>query len=881
VAVIPAAGVVAGSACGLLVPGAPSAAWPTALAACAIAALIAFRISRVSLLSVAVGLAFFIGGALLSADAWREASRPSLRNFFDDLAILARKEATAGGHRLPVDASVLVLLTGVLRSDARLRPNGVSLTVDVTSARQSNRPDRRIAEINEASRRDREGREGHEGPERPERLERLEREEGNDGEDGREVPLHGGAILTVVGALAAERMDDWRAGRTVRMSAALRRPSRYLNPGGPDEERVLAARGISLVGTVKSGSLVEVVAKGGPAGEAAAATRAFVRRAIGSAVGRWSQQSAAIVTAIVIGDRAGLDDEVERRLQEAGTYHVIAISGGNIAILAGLMLVCFRVAGALGSVAMLTAAAGLVVYALIVGHGGGSSAERATLMAVIHLGGRAVDLRGPPSNALALAAFVLVAAEPMAVVDPAFLLTFGATLGILVLVPVVRTLPVPRLVFPIVLIVTASAAAEAVLLPIGAFLFSRITLAGLFLNPAAIPLMGIAQIAGMAVVPAAALVPAAAPALGWVAHVGAEGLVRSSDLVRWTPALAWRVAPPHWMAVALYYAGLGAYWALRRQNDRVPGAGSVKVRLVVRRIVLAGALGAAFWVAAEPWRVVTSRGDGRLHVTFIDAGQGDATFVRFPRGATLLVDAGGLPGESSFDVGDRVVAPVLRWAGVRRLDIVAFTHGDRDHIGGLQSIVREFRPGDVWEAIPVPPLEERRALQEAATEIGARWVNVQTHDRLSIDGVNVIVRHPPIPSWERQRVRNDDSIVVELVWGAVSVVLTGDVGRDVERTMTPHFAPAALRVVKIPHHGSLTSSSSEFIRILAPRVAVASAGRSNPFGHPARAVLDRYRSAGASVFRTDLDGAVVVETDGRSLEVRSFTGRSARLASVS
>ncbi len=201
----------------------------------------------------------------------------------------------------------------------------------------------------------------------------------------------------------------------------------------PDEERALARRGTTLVGSVKSGALVEVVSTGSVTAETAWQIRSFARRAIARSVGRWSPRSAAIVTAIVIGDRAGLDDELQRRLQEAGTYHVIAISGGNIAILAGLTLAAFRIAGILGPAAMLTAIVSLVAYAYVVG--GGASVARATLMAVVYFAGRAIDLRGPPANTLAIAAGVLVAAQPLAIADPAFLLTFGATGAILAALP--------------------------------------------------------------------------------------------------------------------------------------------------------------------------------------------------------------------------------------------------------------------------------------------------------------------------------------------------------------------------------------------------------------------------------------------------------------
>jgi competence protein ComEC len=407
----------------------------------------------------------------------------------------------------------------------------------------------------------------------------------------------------------------------------------------------------------------------------------------------------------------------------------------------------------------------------------------------------------------------------------------------------------------------ASVTTEIVLLPIGALVFSRVTFAGLGLNFAAIPLMTVVQLAGMALVPAALVSAPVAGALGYVAHIAAAGLIRTADLVSLVPALTFRVAPPAGVVVVIYYVALALAWLYWNWTRW-------------RRAAVAVAVVAAIWIVGEPWTFLGARGDGRLHVTFVDVGQGDAVLVRFPGGTTLLVDTGGLSPLSTFDIGDRVVAPVLRAMGIRRLDVLALTHGDPDHIGGASSLVREFRPRAVWEGIPVPRFEPLRVVREAATAAGARWSNLKRGDRMRIDDVEVIVRHPDLPDWERQRVRNDDSIVLDLGWRDVSVLLTGDIGRAVERELLSSIPPAPLRIVKIPHHGSLTSSAPEFVRALSPTVAIVSAGRANHFGHPVPEVLDRYREAGAEVFRTDRDGAVTVDTDGRSLSVRGYTGRT-------
>jgi competence protein ComEC len=838
---LPTGGLLVGSVLGVLWPDVPSVFLITFLIASAILAVGAFCAASRFLFAASLTVCFAAGGTLLAVRQWQDDWRPTLKVAFESIARDERHELHASGRLVPEEDSASVIVVGVLQSDAAPTSSG-AISLNLAT--------RWIGRVRLAGGRI----------------------------DPAANPVSGGLLLTVVGALAAEHQHEWRAGRLIRAPAQVHPPSFYLDPGVPDQRRVLARRGTVLVGTVKSAALVDVEARGSPVSEAAASIRAFSRQAIASSVGGWSARAAGIVTAIVIGDRSGLDDSVERRLQEAGTYHVIAISGGNIAILAGLTLVIFRVAGFLGRGAMVSAMAGLVGYGYLVG--GGASVDRATMMAVVYLAGRAMDLRGPPMNALVLVAGILLAIDALSIVDPAFLLTFGATVAIIATSAPVNLRRLPRVATPLAGMLVASVAAEAALLPVSATIFSRVTFAGLALNFLAIPLMAVAQIAGMLIVPLFVASERLASVVGWFAYLGAEGLVRTADLVSYAPLVTWRVAPPNLLASALYYlAGLSA-WYLWRRRVHVTGSAESRVAACARRSGALIGLLSGLWIVGEPWTRMSSGGDGRLHVTFIDVGQGDSALVRFPRGAALLVDAGGLPGSGSFDIGDRVVAPVLRASGVRRLGTIALTHGDADHIGGASSAILEYRPWEIWEGVPVPRSEALQAIHESAAVVHSQSRNVQTNDTVFVDGVAVIVRHPTLPDWERQDPRNDDSIVLELRWRDISIVLTGDIGAEVEREIAGSFPPAPLRVIKVPHHGSITSSSNAFVRALNPRVAVVSVGRSNRFGHPAPAVLRRYEEIQAEVFRTDRDGAVTVDTDGSLLDVHTFTGKRFRISST-
>ena len=676
-------------------------------------------------------------------------------------------------------------------------------------------------------------------------------------------PARGGVRLSIGGGAALEHVDDWRAGRAVRAPALLRPPTSYGNPGLPDERRALARRGIVLAGTVKSAALVEVAARGSAIDEAAAAARAWSRRQLARFIGRWSGQSAAIAAAILIGDRSGLSDQDERRLQEAGTYHVIAISGGNIAILTAMLVVVLRgiqIGPALSSALIIAA---LLFYGQIAS--GGASVSRAVTAACVYLAGRMLDHRGPPLNTLAVAAASALALSPLAAFDGGFILSFGATLGIL--------LGAPRLwgrvgkghtrssVRPALMgLLIATVCAEIALAPASAVLFSRITFAGLLLNFAAIPLMTVTQAAAMATLAAVVVSDRVAQGCGYLAHLAATGLVRSAGLIDIAPWLSRDVVPPAWWLLCAYYGCCVLVLASRRHA----------------RIAAGGLCCAGLLMCAAP-RVFTQSTilpprAGMLRVVFLDVGQGDAALVELPDGRNLLVDAGGLAG-SGFDMGERVVAPALRRFGVRHLDTLVLTHGDPDHIGGARAILRRFAPRVVWEGVPVPPHPGLRdlAAQAAAARISWRTVVAGDHER---DGdVDIRILHPPLPEWERQRVRNDDSIVVDLRIGEVSVVLPGDIAKEGEQAVAPLLSGAPITILKAPHHGSAFSSTVPFLDAVRPAAVVFSEGRGNRFGHPAPAVLQRYRDRHAVIFRTDEDGAIVLDTDGHEVTFTTWAGR--------
>ena len=694
---------------------------------------------------------------------------------------------------------------------------------------------------------------------------------------GPPLKVSGGIRLSVTGTLLEDHLGKWRAGRSVRVPAFLRRPSAYLNPGTPDERPALARKGIVLVGSVKSAALVEVVARGNLLSETAAALRAAIRRRLNDRVGKSDPRAAGVTSAVLIGDRSGLSPDDERRLQDAGTYHVIAISGGNIAILAVLSTLLARLFFIRPSPAAIVTALLLVFYGAVAS--GAASVARAVTVAVLVLMARALDHRVHAINVLAIAALLAVAVAPAVVLDPGFHLSFGATLGILLGVPRVnrwlrsgrgRLAGWRRIPLALIQMFAATVCAEMALAPIAATLFGRVSLAGLFLNFVAIPLMTVIQIGGLIVAGMPAWADPIARGAAMTVRWSAGGLLQSAAIVDSAPWLARDVAPPVWWLTVAYYASALAVLFPLARRIAVPACLLCFTLLIAGpRVVARDAVPAS----SMPVRLVV-----------LDVGQGDATLVALPGDRALLVDTGGVAplttgpeafdAPPGFDIGDRVVSRALSALGVRRLDGLVLTHGDPDHLLGARGVLRHFTAHAIWEGVPVPPHPGLSGLIAFARSQSITWRTVRAGESERVGDVEVRVHHPPPPDWERQRVRNDDSIVLETRVGMVSIVLPGDIGGEGERAILGRLEAGRTVILKAPHHGSATSSSQALLDRLRPRAVIFSCGRNNRFGHPHPAVVDRYRALGSAIFSTAEDGAVFVETDGDGVEVTGFTGRS-------
>ncbi|MDH7480857.1 MAG: ComEC/Rec2 family competence protein [Armatimonadota bacterium] len=273
------------------------------------------------------------------------------------------------------------------------------------------------------------------------------------------------------------------------------------------------------------------------------------------------------------------------------------------------------------------------------------------------------------------------------------------------------------------------------------------------------------------------------------------------------------------------------------------------------------------------WLLALSPREKVLEVTFLDVGQGDCIFVRTPSGRTMLVDGGGradIPEDET--IGLRVVTPFIRSVGLNRIDIVVLTHPHEDHVQGLIRVLKDFEIGMVLDlAVPHPSqayttflnvissrkIDYRKALRGQTIDFG--------------DGVQAKILNPPKLHFEGTGDDlNNNSIVLRLTYGHQSVLLAGDAGIEAEKSMISAGLPLKSTVLKVAHHGSENATSEEWVRAVSPKVAVISAGRNNPFGHPSGNVLRRLEVVGVKVYRTDHGGAIRLKITPSECKVYSF-----------
>ena len=703
--------------------------------------------------------------------------------------------------------------------------------------------------------------------------------------------------------------------------AQAKRPQLFRDEGAFDRRAYLATQGIDLVAALRSPDLIELVSAAPLTGRTLLAR---IRHRLRDEIDKLfaaRPEVAAVLRAMLLGDRSFVERDEAVDFQKTGVFHVLVVAGLHVGALAFFLYWIGRKLRLSRTATMWFTLALLFAYVAVIEQR--PPVLRAALMAsIVVLGGffyRRLDVL----NSAAIAALVLLVARPLSLRDSSFQLTFlaiGCIAGLAApwlernVQPYAKALRgwrdvtrdaahepraaqfridlrsgarwlfagLPARVAAAVENVLASGIGVTLrtwelmvltlslqigMLPLMARDFHRITLSAPLTNLFAVPLTGVIVPLGFVTMGSALVLPSMARVLAVPLAFITSVLLHVVHWFARLPKWSYRIPGPHlWLVIAFFTIALLLAAILRVAHPwRRQAASGLGVGLLACTLLI------ALFPFSPAWSA------GKLEMSVLDVGQGDSLFVVSPRGKTLLIDGGGAlggfagQGNRGIDPGEEAVSPYLWSRGFKKLDVVALTHAHQDHLGGLIAVLENFRVGQLWIGREV----NSPALAKVEQLARARKTPIEHETRASTftwDRLEGKFFWPEISSTLAPAAKNDDSLVLKLRYENEAVLLPGDAEKEAEREMLYQNTEDDLQaeVLKIGHHGSKNSTTPEFLAAVKPRLAIISVGEDNPYGHPNAEPLERLANAGVRVLRTDRDGAVHILMDGQGLDVQCF-----------
>jgi len=680
---------------------------------------------------------------------------------------------------------------------------------------------------------------------------------------------------------------DLRRGVQIRTRTHVHAPVGTLNPRGFDYAAYLEALGVDAVGSVSGAGAIEVLDPGreSPLHLLASLIEAW-RSRVRAAAESLPQPGRGLFLSLTIGEQGFLDPDVREWFMTTGTVHILSISGSHLGLIALLSFALVRKACLLlpsilllGLSRWLTATrlAALLTLGPVLAYTVLAGAETATIRSAIMI---AVALwtvwLGSPHyllHALAAAAGLTLVVNPVALFDISFQLSYVSVLALALALSretPVDELPLPqestaaRIVYWFRESLRLTALVTLATLPLVACYFNQVSWMGLFANLLMVPFVGFIflPISLLSVVWVIATDSSTLPGAAVIDSLG-QGLITSTQVLAAFPGAEWFVAAPTIPMMLLFYL-LG--WALL-------AGWPAHATPLLRRSMASGLACILLWWL---WSPRPFGGEEMVRVTFLDVGQGDSAVVELPDGTVTLIDGGAT--YERFDMGRSVVAPFLWNRGIRSIDHVIGTHPQLDHVGGLAWILAHFQVEKFWTNGAARQEEFWRRIEQAMVQRKLE-ATVATESRLISDGpaCRMVVLNPwPSPvstNSTKGESLNNRSVVTELVCREQRVLFTGDIERETLTRLTDSGTSAHIALLKVPHHGAKSSLERRWLDTIRPAVAVVSAGRRNPYGHPAGDVLAAYEAVGTQLWRTDRDGAIWADLDLRRQQLSIHSTR--------
>lgn len=549
-----------------------------------------------------------------------------------------------------------------------------------------------------------------------------------------------------------------------------------------------------------------------------------------------------ILSAIVLGEDVFVDADLKEMLQKSGIGHLLAISGLHISFLGTGLYNMMRKMRMPITVSAVCSGIILTFYMLMIG--GRTSAFRAWVMFLLQMGANITGREYDGKTALAVAAMVVLAGEPVLLFDAGFLLSFGAVLGIYVVAPAWK--------------LKAPLAIQSILFPVQLYYYYEICIYSLFWNFLAIPLSALALGSGIAGV-LISQVP-------FMPELFVKGAFRIGAMVMWfyekgsqfvleLPCSRWVIGQPSFEWIVIYYLILLICIFVKKRKWPMIAAGI---------LLLVG----------------TKWPSGNLEIAMLNVGQGDSLFIQGPEGGTYLIDGGS---SSVSQVGKYRMEPYLKQKGIGILDYVWVTHGDGDHMNGVLELLERKNVGLKIKTLILPPKscwnENVDELVCAAKSAGTN-LHIMAQGQILQEGEMTIKCLWPALDVDGME-ENQASMVLSLTYRSFDMLFTGDLEKEAEEKVTEYiedgqkkqFLPDKYEVLKVGHHGSKNGTGEDLLKVVQPDVALLSAGKNNRYGHPHAETVERLRNAGSEILSTVEQGQVSIEVVGDRVRIENFKGK--------
>ncbi|MHB1354603.1 MAG: DNA internalization-related competence protein ComEC/Rec2 [Anaerolineae bacterium] len=576
------------------------------------------------------------------------------------------------------------------------------------------------------------------------------------------------------------------------------------------------------------------------------------------------QPEAGLLQGVLLGASKALPADTAESFRLAGLTHILVVSGFNISVLMQLILILAQKA-LRRQLALGFALAGITAFGLLVGFT--APVVRAWLMGVLTIVALLTGRKAHPLTSLAVASLLMTVLNPLTLWSISFQLSFVATLALIVVDPIiskglkaviVKTRAGKFWLF-LAGLSTTTIAAQLLTLPLIWHYFGQISWVALLSNLLVLPIQPIILAAGAAITALGSIYLAAGRILAYLLWTWLHYCILVTRWLGYLPNASTQLPSLDitWVVVSYLIISLGMYLLHRfvKTPQHLP-----QLRVDWKPWVAPGVL---LTVAVTVWSIGLSLPDGRLHIYFLDVGQGDAILINSPGGRTILVD-GGVDG-----LVLRARLGELLPLNHRTLDLVIATHGDADHILGLvglpdyYQVQQAARPANLGTSTAAKAWEEEFAMHQIPQVFLARGDIIRIGRDFTIQVLN--------PEPGNPNSGNASSVVLRAVKGRFNMLLTGDIDDQAEQAILAANLPVAAYVLKVAHHGSDTSSSAEFLDRVRPSLAVISVGKDNTLGHPSAEVLDRLWELNCQIWRTDQQGTIEISTDGRTLQVETAT----------